>query len=363
MPHVVRSFAFVLLAGCGMSNVPDVAVDVERFSPGMDRVLYDVRFGGDVDGDGRGDLAAFRFDYFEGGTHLEVWSPADGNHWTVPRSDHEHLGELRNFALGGDLDGDGLADVIATSTNAAATPIVRAFSPLNGVLYEQPVDPSCWAIEHITVGQVDGDLGTILTAASCEEGTRIDLRNAQFEVVRTWFEPTFPERVEFTPDRDGDGLSDVLFIGGRGTCVAFGSVSGEELGRFALDSFRPELMACDDLDGDGAWDGIEATEGGPVLRLANGTTRAILDGPGSAFPLGDVDGDGSQELWVIDEVALQVRVEGLRGRVRFIEPVDYDREIRIDPTRDLNGDGLRELGIANRGGSTGRSVVLRFEVP
>jgi len=346
-----------------MSAAPDLHVEVDRFETGMSRVVHDVRFGGDVDGDGRFDIAAYQFDFGSEEWFLDVWSRDGVARARVPANDEEQLGVQGRFALGGDFDGDGLADVLATS-GVVVAPIVRAFSAENGVIYERSVaEPGC-GISSIAAGpDLTGDgLANVVTGRNCDGRMgHVELRDAQFDVIRAWVEPdVYVDRVEFTPDRDGDGLADVLFTG-RDTCVAFGSLSGAELGRFASSGFRDDLIACDDLDGDGRWDGIYRAEaGGVFMRLADGTNRRVLE-EGWVFPVGDINGDGNHELWVVDEVTLQVRVEDLRGAIWFIEPVHA--EIRVDPTRDLDGDGLRELGVATREPGSPDDVVIRFRVP
>jgi len=170
-------------------------------------------------------------------------------------------------------------------------------------------------------------------------------------------------------DADGDGLADLLVHGGGASRIVFGSAAALPYDQAAAgigsatwiqDRGHP-LAPAGDLNGDGLQDFL--VQRGDHLLLVLGRTAwpatlSVPDGDaelhvgvpnGFHRPMGDVDGDGIDDLVVTSPG----RVEVVLGRSRWPSTVtgdvviegDRDSTLQVDPALrgDLNGDGLPEL--------------------
>ncbi len=367
---------------------------------------------GDLNGDGRADYAAgapgadvpqtFPFPPVPDAGTVQCWSGLDGSQlfslrppFPVPNG---HWG--LDVAPAGDLDGDGVSDVLVGGMTAAA-----AYSGATGDLLLGggfglgfAGRPSC-----ARMADQDGDgLDDCAIGAPYETGSgalsgSVQIFRAQPQTLIGLLTPDSNERfghaLAIVPDVDGDGLDDLL-VG-----APFRDASGADAGVARLHSgasgsllleiaggpgeqLGAALAALDDLTGDGVADllvgvpfdmGIARTgsarvfsgaTGAPV-RTHFGLVAGERCGTGVAS-LGDVDGDGVTDYAVGSPGAASSLGVLDVGRVRAFSGAGGGllwTSVPISPTRadhygaalarvgDADGDGRSELVVgAPRGG-------------
>jgi FG-GAP-like repeat len=201
-----------------------------------------LRGGCDVNGDGRDEIVTGAGP--GGGPHVRVFSLATKTELASFYAYDAGFGG-GVFVACGDVDGDGLADII-TAAGAGGTPHVRAFSLANGGLTEVA---SFYAYAQtftggvrVAVGDVTGDaVAEIITGAGVGGGPHVrafSVTGGDASEVASFFayDPAFPGGV-FVAVRDvnGDGMAD--FITGAGASGGphvrvFDGVTGAEVESF-----------------------------------------------------------------------------------------------------------------------------------
>ncbi|MDB4932781.1 MAG: hypothetical protein JWM10_5265, partial [Myxococcaceae bacterium] len=178
-------------------------------------------------------------------------------------------------------------------------------------------------------------------------------------------------------DVDGDQVTDVVFV-----------ASGKVICKHADDSLVWEsdliearsLAGLADLDRDGRAEVVVVGDRGAVLVLNGATGRVLWEVPravrgfGASVRLGDLDGDGLDEVYVgqcvqstIAAAAYSFRDGFAAPRALWQIPSSSDRcGVQTDLLVDIDGDGMSEVVMA-QGDTTmrvldGRSGVLRWEV-
>lgn len=287
--------------------------------------------GGDFDGDGLPDLAVAcpTGTYARGAVHLLTAMPAEGAPtdledqgaavWVGRGIEYPGVGE--DLDLRGDFDGDGLADLVIGAPH-----------------YFDSGDPD--PERHFS-----GMAFVVPGSATPESGVLDDLDIRLLGAASSWL---VGEQVESMGDLDGDGLDELAISAPQATAevhregivylVAGGTMTGlqplEELAYAQVFGHGERAVAgrrlrSGDVDGDGTSDlifGVEAvvaaeTDDGLVVVSGTVTGTVQIEGPlatppeglqsfGSDFePVGDVDGDGREDLWVgarrADELAEQ----------------------------------------------------------
>jgi len=141
--------------------------------------------------------------------------------------------------------------------------------------------------------------------------------------------------------------------------------------------FSPVQVAVGDLNGDGLTDIAVADTNGVSILLQSTSARgqflplktlAIGSGGTSAIAIADLDGDGRAELLVTTATGVNVYSQDPASPGTFLTPTSYSAGAQpcFILVRDLNGDGLPDLAVANLGsadGSTPASLSVLLQNP
>jgi hypothetical protein len=289
---------------------------------------------GDLDGDGHGDLQVLQT---RSGTAefspVALWQvPSNGRAFTSP--ERGTLGAGRPDR--GDVDGDGATDQLWLDKVSVDDGIGVEVTPADGEAWSQEIDldPALFGLVPDTaVGDVTGDgrddlvllgrpsdgVGGVHVAPSTGDG---------FGPVEQWW--TVPADVDssavFTADADGDGTSEVLFV-------------------FLDDDSRDRLQVLTAGD-----DGFTA---GEARRVGEASVSLYL----SVWLIGDVDGDGADELVIPASICRDVHVHDLDEGVLAAPTSWWERDLDEEQARacfdryyggywtlsDVDGDGDADL--------------------
>ena len=266
-----------------------------------------------------------------------------------------------------DLNGDGIADIVASVSEAAPAVKAAGFQPKAGYAVQlgakgdlpEPilVAPDGFAPGRIELADVNGD-GRVDMVALDGDGLASLLGNG---------DGTFGEPVHLRlqdgaamalADLDGDAHVDVICSNTRARSLAVLAGAGD--GRFGLESEIamgpvPVFISAADLNGDGKPDLIAANAGTTTVSVALATggggfaeRSAIEIGEGAnTIRAGDVDGDGKMDLVVVKVRGKASEISLLRGRGDGTFEPRHDLATGVDPATvvlvDLNHDGALDL--------------------
>lgn len=321
----------------------------------------DVPFGwsaavvGDLDLDGFDDFAVGYPDdgtFYSHGGSVRVFSGLDGTELLAVYGDHEWHMYGYNVGAAGDVDADGIPDVIVGSlidgTVATQAGMAQVFSGADG------------AVLHTWWGSVSfGKFGSAVAGAG---------------------------------DVDGDGFGD-LIVGAEaegpgvqtGRAYVYSGADGSLIhqwqGTSTFSLFGHSVSSLGDVDGDGRADVAVGAPQGDYVRVYSGSSGALLyelSAPSTAGPWGfgmslagrsDLDGDGTRDLFVGSAEAARVYGHsGVDGALIFAIDGDVpgflggDYGWSVDVAPPVAGPNVPTLVVgaigSTAGGPPGGSVLL-----
>jgi gliding motility-associated-like protein len=280
---------------------------------------------GDLDGDGRGDLAVAVF----GEAIVSVYRNTSSGPGTIsfaPKQDFSTgapgAGPF-SVALS-DVDKDGKVDLaVANYLSNQASVLLNTSSGLGNISFAARIDFPTGAGAgpySIAVGDIDLDGKDDLVTSNANNNSVSVFRNTSSGVgnisyaARVNFSTgTVPRSVSIA-DLDGDGKPDLAVTAESPDIVSIfrnissaGSISFAARQDFVTDT-NPWLVAIGDLDGDGKPDVATANEGGVNVSVLHNTSTGVgnisfsarvdFSGGGGlvAMSLGDFDNDGKSEM-------------------------------------------------------------------
>jgi uncharacterized protein YjdB len=350
---------------------------------------------GDLDGDGKADLAVVN----NGSSTVSVFHNTSSSGAITAGS----FAAKVDFTTGtnpvsvsiGDLDGDGKADLAVANFSSATVSVFRNTSS-SGVItagsFAAKVDFATGANPiSVAIGDLDGDGKADLAVANYTSNNVSVFRNTGSSGAIT--AASFAAKVDFATgtnprivaigDLDGDGKADLAVANQSSATVSvFRNTSSS--GAITAGSFaakvdfatgnQPYSVAIGDLDGDGKADLAVANNGSNNVSVFRNTSSsgAITSGSFAAkvdfttgtnpriVSIGDLDGDGKADLAVANYGSTSVSVfrntssSGAITAGSFAARVDFTtgtNPISVG-IGDLDGDGKADLAVANYGSNT-----------
>jgi len=336
---------------------------------------------GDLDGDGKADLAVANW----ASSTVSVFrntSVGDGTVSYAPKQDFATATNPISISIA-DLDGDGKADLAVAARNSDAISVLLNTSPSVGTISYAPKQDFTTAQKpvYVSIGDLDGDGRADLVASSELDGTVSVLRNTSIGPGSISYAPKTDLAVAATPygiaiaDLDADGLNDIVVadFGGstisilRNTSPGSGTISYAPKMDVTAGS-QPISIAASDLDGDGKIDLAVANLGGnvSVLRNTSSAPSSISYAPKMDYATGDqpysvalsdLDGDGKVDLAVANRISGNLTLlenTSQIGNISFETGVNFTTgTFPVSVVGgDLNGDGKPDLAVANRTSGT-----------
>ncbi len=289
----------------------------------------------DLNGDGRPDLA-----YYGDPKELIVQYNQGTNGWSVPQRWPISDGQMTPLAMAsGDLNGDGLTDLVLLGANC----VYFLAQTTNHTLAEPVKIPFSGGVKALQIVDVDGDglQDLLLVNWDSPNALRFRLQARSHELEpETYFEiPSM--RAYILDDLDGDGKPELVSIGqnsGRSQVYNFVRKPAEPMaGGFAKGQFQivplnhskksHRGMCWADLNGDGLPDLLVAEPDSGQISLFLQNKDGSLATP-TVFPtftgvtdiaVADWDGDGAPEIFLLSDDERQVGLTHVdkNGRIAF----------------------------------------------
>jgi uncharacterized protein YjdB len=333
---------------------------------------------GDIDGDGKPDLAVANSNFFTVSLFRNTSSGATLAY--APKVDFTAMNGPICVVIG-DIDGDGKPDLVFAGSGGVS--VLRNTSTIGTVSFAGPVHlPTGANPAKVAIGDFDGDGRPELAAVSTSANTVFLFRNISsvgslaFAPVVTIFTGAGPSAIAIA-DMDGDGRSDmaVSCIGAfsidssatrtvsvyRNTCTV-GNLTFDPSINFATAN-NPRQIVVGDQDGDGKPDLIvcNANSNNVSVLRNTGSSGTISFAPKvdyatgtspSNIAVGDIDGDSKPDIAVtyyFQSLVYILRNTGSAGSVSFAPRTGFavgagSYGLAIG---DLNSDGMPDIVTAN----------------
>lgn len=382
------------------------------YSQGVKWFGYSVSMASDVDGDGvndilvgapesgTGDGKVFLFSGYSGGL-LKKWVSDDFNSW---------LGS--SVSLGGDVDGDGMGDILIGQSNydgyydQAGAVLLYSSALFGEIRFWEGGGKNYYLGYSVSLGgDIDGDgRADVLIGESGYNNKRGRARvysGGAGSLLYTFYgDPQdgaeFGASVAFGPDADGDGKDDILIgqpfwgvtsIRDNGKAYLYSSADGSLIRSWQSPTDEDQLFGKSvslgpDADGDGLADvligapGKDNTVDGSVYLYSSATGNLIRgyhsfhEHFGESVSLGpDVDGDGLADILIGDtnvvdsdgKAYLYSSASGVYLKMWSGVDCDFDFGKAVVLGGDINGDGYPDALIgAPRSSCYGSGRVVLY---
>ncbi|MGD0038316.1 MAG: FG-GAP-like repeat-containing protein, partial [Bacteroidota bacterium] len=280
---------------------------------------------GDIDGDGIPDIAVAN----QGSNTISVLRnlSTSGNISFASKVDINVWGGTIGLAIG-DIDGDGKLDLAVTGTGNNAVLVCRNVSTAGNISFSPILSfTTGFNPQEVIIGDVDGDGLSDLVVTNQSSNTVSVLRNTG--------NITFAPKVDLTTgigpncvamgDMDGDGLPDIAVTNSNGNTISIfwnkstsGNISFSSKTDFTTDN-NPYGIKISDMDGDGKLDLVVADQSSSSVSVyknigssGNISFAAKVDFGTGNNPMGivlsDVDGDGKPDILVTNQNSNTVSV-------------------------------------------------------
>jgi hypothetical protein len=327
---------------------------------------------GDLDGDGKTDLAVVNSD--SNSVSLFLNTSSSGTISYAAKVDFTTGNSPYSVSIG-DIDGDGKLDLAVANSGFNTVSVFRNTSSIGTISFATKVDfTTSTGPTSISTGDFDGDGKTDLAVINYNSNTISVFRNTGSSGTIS-----FAAKVDFTTgtnpisiskgDFDGDGKTDFAVVNFSSNSLSvlrntgsIGTISFADKVDF-ITGTRPFSVSTGDFDGDGKSDlAVGCTLGSISVSVYRNTgssgtisfTRVnILSGSASfCISIADLNGDGKIDLAVANNNDFTVSVlrnTGSSGTVSFAAKVDFTTG--SSPTSisigDLDGDGKLDLAVIN----------------
>ncbi|MEI6882413.1 MAG: FG-GAP-like repeat-containing protein, partial [Bacteroidota bacterium] len=277
----------------------------------------------------------------------------------------------------GDLDGDGKPDLAIARTNSIS--ILRNTCVLGGINFASTVDFNIGQNPNsLDIGDIDGD-GKQDIAITYGSSISIMRNNSNIGVlnfISTYAIANNAYSIEIN-DMDGDGKPD-LVVGdiNNGIVSLYLNNGSKGLISFAnkidISIGFPCAFVVGDIDGDRKPDIVVVNSGVSILR--NTSSIGVLSfvaqvgfsiglNPSALIALGDIDADGRLDLGVANynnNTVSVLRNTSSIGSVSFTTKVDFPTGMGPSSVAfgDINGDGKLDLTITNSSSNSNSVSVL-----
>ncbi len=345
---------------------------------------------GDLDGDGKPDLALAN----NGSNTVSVLRNTSTSGTVSFAAKVDFSTGIWPYSVSiGDVDGDGKPDLAVANYGSNTVSVLRNTSSSGSVSFEAKVDFTAGSSpESVSIGDLNGDGKPDLAVANAFSDKVSVFRNTSssgtvsFAAKVDFTTGTFPNSVNIG-DIDGDGKRDLAVANNGSNTVSIlrntssaGTVSFATKVDFATGA-NPYSVSIGDLDGDGKPDLAVANKGSnnvSVLRntstsgsITSGSFAVKVDFATGTNPysvsIGDLDGDGKPDLAVANYGSNTVSVlrnTSISGSVSFADKADFGTgslpySVSIV---DIDGDGKPDLAATNYGNNN-VSVIKQISLP
>ena len=349
----------------------------------------------DLDGDGKPDVVSL-----SGGTNLSLYKNFNtaGGTFYLAATNSVDLGTANSVGCLGDLDGDGLPDIILDASSGSfivlakntSTSSALSFAPVSEGVYPTGVTATTGPL-NITTADLDGNGKPDVIIANADSTITVYYNNSTATTISLTNKQDFTiaagAKTVTTGDLNGDGKPDVIVTSGitgmvyilKNTSVP-GTISLVPAASYFNGYFTGNgagRVAVGDLDGDGKPDLaiVNSTNNNLVLYRNTGTGGSIAFSGDSVYScgaynptgvaIGDIDGDGKPDLAVSTTdygilnfsntySILAFKNVGSPGATSLAPAVSYPAGYSLwsIALSDMNGDGKPDMIAADPAGET-----------
>ena len=325
----------------------------------------------DIDGDGQLDLAVANYDY--SANNLSVFR-------NTSSSGSISLAMAVNFSVGaspvsvtsGDIDGDGKKDLAIANSDNATVSLLRNTSSSGSISFATTSIAVGSSPRSVRMGDIDSDAKLDLVVANASSMTVSTLRNTSSSgsiSFATSIDVSFPStsRMAVIEDLDVDGKLDLAVLNSTQYTiwVLKNITTSSSINFLVASSFSagtiPTSVAIGDLDGDGKADMAVTNQSSNNVSVFLNTSSSSASFTRTDFSVGnlptsvamaDLDGDGKLDMAVTNNSSNTVSVlvnTSSTGSISFATATNFS--VSTGPVTlaigDLDGDGKSDLVVAN----------------